>query len=163
MTETYLLLGSNLGNRMLHVSRAIVAINKEIGQIQERSPVYETEPWGFEHEKAFINIVIKVETSLPPREILKSIHHIEKQAGRDRKAGAGYQARELDIDILFYGQEIIREKDLTIPHPGLHERRFTLAPLADMAPGLVHPVLQKNMQQLLDECQDEGEVKIFEL
>lgn len=163
MTETYLLLGSNLGNRMLHISRAIVAINKHLGQIQKRSSVYVTEPWGFEHEKAFINMVVKIQTEWPPRHILETIHRIEQQAGRNRVPGSGYQARELDIDILFHGQEITRDPDLTIPHPRLHERKFTLVPMAEIEPGLVHPVLQKTMQQLLDECQDEGEVKVFEL
>lgn len=110
-----------------------------------------------EDQATFLNQVIAVKTKLEPEELLQVVLHIEQQTGRQRDVKWG--PRTLDLDILLYNSDVISTPDLTIPHPFLPERRFTLAPLCELAPGLVHPVLHKTMQQLLDECPDPLEVK----
>ena len=159
MYKVYLLLGSNLGDKLLYLSKAVVEIDKRIGQINAHSSLYETEPWGFSDKNTFINMVVEVQSPLSPNKILERINAIETNLGRKRTASEEYQSRNIDIDILFYGDEIIDKPDLQIPHPRLHERRFTLEPLNELIPDRIHPGLQKNIRQLLKECDDKLEVK----
>ena len=161
MSQVYLLLGSNLGNRPYFLSKAILSINKYIGTVQKRSQVYETEPWGFEHPTMFLNMVILVKTQLEPYQVLDHMLSIESEIGRQRDESNGYEARSIDIDILFYDSMILKDTKLTIPHPKLHERKFTLVPLSEIAPNLNHPVLQKTIRQLLAECNDKNNVELF--
>ena len=159
MPKVYLLLGSNLGDRQNLLAEARKQIGLQIGLIQKTSALYETAAWGVEDQEAFLNQVLEVETVLPPEALLTRNQEIEKGLGRIRKERWG--ARLLDIDILFYDDLILESDNLTIPHPQLHNRRFTLVPLAEIASGLVHPVFKKTVSALLEFCPDKLEVKKF--
>ena len=148
----YILIGSNLGNRSKQIAAALSEITDLAGNTFAVSSVYETEPWGFDHEVPFLNQAIGITTGKSPRQLLKEFLAIETRMGRVRNV-PGYNARTLDIDILFYGQEVIRRKDLIIPHPRLGERRFALIPLEEIAPDFVHPLEHKTIRQLLKECE----------
>jgi 2-amino-4-hydroxy-6-hydroxymethyldihydropteridine diphosphokinase len=159
MTKTYLLLGSNMGNREAFLSKALTEIDATIGKISKKSKIYQTEPWGEKEQEDFLNIAVEVETKLKPKKILEKIHEIEKLL--DREETYKWGPREIDIDILFYGEEMISEVDLTIPHPFIHERKFTLIPLVEIAPELYHPIMGVNIMDLLLECEDQSEVLEF--
>ncbi|WP_025765039.1 2-amino-4-hydroxy-6-hydroxymethyldihydropteridine diphosphokinase [Dyadobacter tibetensis] len=157
----YLLLGSNLGDRQAVLSQASEEIVRAVGTIQKSSSLYETAPWGVTNQPAFLNQVLEVRTTLSPDAVLHSVLEIEQALGRVRFERWG--ARVIDIDILFFNDLVCHEARLTIPHPRLHERRFTLVPLAEIAPVLVHPLLGKTIQILLDETSDITEVTLFSL
>jgi 2-amino-4-hydroxy-6-hydroxymethyldihydropteridine diphosphokinase len=162
METCYLLLGSNKGDRLSYLHRASVAVSLFAGAVLQFSSVYETEPWGFEDSTPFLNQVIKVKTTLEADELMKKILQAETELGRERiRDIEGYAARIIDIDLLFYGQQIINKPGLIVPHPRLHERRFTLVPLAEIAPGFIHPVLKMNMAQLEKKCNDTSKVAKF--
>ena len=152
----YLLLGSNLGDRISTLRHAREAISDEVGPILLYSALYETAAWGVTHQPSFLNQVLKVLTPFGADEVLKMTQRIEQHLGRVRREKWG--SRVIDIDILYFDSEAIQSEHLTIPHPFLHERRFTLVPLAEIAPSYLHPVLKKTSRQLLDECRDELEV-----
>jgi len=158
MSIVILGLGSNLGNRRETLRSSVEMTGKRIGTVVKESPVYETEPWGFEANNQFLNMVIEVETKLSPAEVLARILIIEEQLGRVRRSRQ-YISRTIDIDILFYDKLIINNESLTIPHPFLHERRFVLEPLNDIAPFLIHPVLKVSVSELLLSCSDKSLVK----
>ncbi len=159
MAEIILLSGSNLGDRHSFINNAEKRINEMIGVINKRSSVYETEPWGFRTGHLFLNQVVIVKSDYNPHEVLKKIKVIEKESGRGKSAGSYYESRTIDIDILFYECHIIKTHDLEIPHPRLHERRFTLVPLNEIMPGFVHPVFNITIHQLLKKCKDKSWVK----
>lgn len=161
MNTVYLLLGSNLGNRLLEISKAIVMIDKHVGKIIERSPLYETDSWGFKTSKKFINIALIVKTKKRPAKVLEKIQRIEQELGR-KKTKKGYESRIIDIDIIFFNNEIINEEKLVIPHERAHERRFVLEPMNFLAPDYIHPVFNKNVGQLLENCMDELSVGLFD-
>ena len=146
MIDVFLLLGSNLGNRQLFLANAAEAIEREVGNIIKRSSVYETQSWGKEDQPDYLNQVLLVHTGLPAREVLERILVIEKSMGRERIEKWG--SRIIDIDILFYDDEVINEPDLIVPHPYLHQRKFVIEPLAEIAPQHIHPVLNKSILQL---------------
>jgi len=152
MNLVYLLIGGNMGNREDYLLRAKEAINKKAGTILQASDVYETEAWGLTHQDKFLNQALRIDTPLHPRELLHSLLQIEENIGRKRELR--YGPRIIDIDILFYGEEIVQEPHLTIPHPEIQNRRFALQCLHDIAPAFRHPVLQKTIAQLLAECSD---------
>jgi 2-amino-4-hydroxy-6-hydroxymethyldihydropteridine diphosphokinase len=160
MNLAYLLLGTNEGNRTGFIEKAIQEIKKNLGLIINQSSIYETAAWGKEDQAAFLNQVLLVETKYDTIETLAKIQAIEKTLGRQRKIKWG--ARTIDIDILYFNDAIIDEPDLQIPHPRLHERAFTLIPMVEIAPDLIHPVLKLNQKELLLKCKDSLEVKIFE-
>lgn len=162
MHTVYLLTGSNLGRRELMLSEALRLIRKNVGRIEKRSLVYETAPWGFEDHRPFLNQALKVQTSLSPGKLLSEVLQIELVLGRIREADQ-YVSRVIDIDILFYDARIIGEKHLTIPHPLLHQRRFVLVPLAEIAPSFIHPVFNVPVIQLLHSCADQNAVASFEV
>ena len=157
MNEVFFLLGSNLGDRNLFLQQAIAYIRDEIGPIVKASSVYETQSWGKTDLPDYLNQVVLVNTKLTAREALEKILAIEHQIGRIREEKWG--ARIIDIDILFFNSEIIDELGLHIPHPELHKRRFTLEPMAELAPNLIHPVLKKVILQLKNELSDSLIVK----
>jgi 2-amino-4-hydroxy-6-hydroxymethyldihydropteridine diphosphokinase len=159
MTRVYLLLGSNLGDRELCLHMAIKLIETDIAPVIITSPVYETQSWGKTDAPDYLNQVIMLKTDLTPRAVLEKILNIELEMGREREEKWG--PRTIDIDILFYGFKVINEPELTIPHPELHKRRFTLEPLNDIAPGLLHPVLGKTIGKLKNELNDTFIVKKF--
>jgi 2-amino-4-hydroxy-6-hydroxymethyldihydropteridine diphosphokinase len=154
-----LLLGGNLGDRSYYFSSAISLIRERIGVITSVSSLYETEPWGFEHENWFLNQALKVTSSLLPAEVLEKIHGIEKKLGRKPNM-TGYKSRNIDIDILFVDEEIFYSDDLVIPHPRLHKRRFTLLPLLEIAPILRHPLLDRSVEELTESCKDTMKIKV---
>ncbi|MFC2152516.1 2-amino-4-hydroxy-6-hydroxymethyldihydropteridine diphosphokinase [Bacteroidota bacterium] len=158
MNKVFLLLGGNLGNRFKLLEQAKKSIKVEIGIIKLESSIYETTPWKFVADQDFLNQVIQINTNLKPYEVLNKCLKIEKDLGRERKSDQ-YESRIIDIDILFFNYETISEKDLVIPHPRLHERRFTLEPLAEIAPEFVHPFFNQKIKSLLKECKDDSMVK----
>ena len=158
MKIVFLGIGTNLGNRENKLSEAVEMIREDIGPILGTSSVYETEPWGFQSADQFLNMVIRVGTNLPPSEVLNSILAIESSAGRKRSANQ-YVSRIIDIDILFYEDLVIEEENLKIPHPLIHERRFVLVPLCDIAPEMIHPVFGKTFAELLEVCSDTSSVR----
>lgn len=153
MTKLYLLLGGNLGDKKSVFAEARMILEKVVGKITAQSALYETEPWGFDSEDLFWNQVLEITTVLSPDEVLQQTQNAETGLGRIRKANQ-YASRTIDIDILFYGELIINQANLIVPHPRIQERKFTLIPLCEIAPDLIHPVFQKNIRQLLDECTD---------
>lgn len=157
MIDVFLLLGSNLGNRQSFLQQAITFIAAEIAPVVKQSSIYETEAWGKTDEPNYLNQIIQLKTDMKPRVLLEKILAIEHELGRERTEKWG--SRTIDIDILFYGMEVISEPGLNIPHPQLHNRRFTLAPLEEIAPELVHPVLHKNISRLKSELKDNLNVK----
>ncbi|MFC0603873.1 2-amino-4-hydroxy-6-hydroxymethyldihydropteridine diphosphokinase [Winogradskyella pulchriflava] len=154
----YIALGSNKGNKLQYLQLAIDAIFEKIGAVNKISKVYETPAFGFEGDD-FYNACIKVETELKPKNLLKQLQSIELQLGRAEKTGKGYESREIDLDILFYDSEIVNEKSLIIPHPGLHLRKFVLQPLLDVAKDAEHPVFKKTVEILLAECKDKSAIE----
>lgn len=146
----YLGLGSNLGERENILRSAIDKINERVGEVISLSAFYETMPDGFVSEHPFLNAVCGVETKLEPLEILAQTEAVERELGRNRKSvNRMYQDRTLDIDILLVEGCVLYSEVLTIPHPRMHERLFVLEPLSEIAPEIVHPVLQKTISQLL--------------
>jgi 2-amino-4-hydroxy-6-hydroxymethyldihydropteridine diphosphokinase len=153
MIKLYILLGGNLGNKQRVFSEAWARLNQQVGTITNQSAIYETEPWGFESDDIFWNQVLEISTALSPEEVLQQTQQIEHELGRIRKANQ-YDSRIIVIDILFYGDQVIELENLVVPHPRVQERKFALAPLCEIAAELIHPVLQKSIRQLLEECQD---------
>jgi 2-amino-4-hydroxy-6-hydroxymethyldihydropteridine diphosphokinase len=156
MNITYLLLGSNEGDRVLWFQKASGLIATTCGTITRTSATYETAAWGITAQPDFLNKVLELQTDLSPDDLLAALLHIETILGRHRNVKWG--PRTIDIDILLYNNDVIDTPSLVIPHPFLHVRRFTLAPLAELIPAYIHPVLRKTILQLLDECPDKLEV-----
>lgn len=159
MCKVYLLLGGNLGDRENNISLALKYLEKEVGVITKKSLIYETKAWGLNTQPDFLNIAVEIDTNLLPVNLLKKTQNIENLIGRKR--GEKWAARTMDIDILFYDQEIIKTEKLVIPHPLMVERLFVLKPLNDIAPDLIHPILKITIKQLLQNCLDNLSVKRY--
>ncbi len=153
MNRIFLSLGSNLADRGQHLKKGISLLEKMAGKSGAISSVYETEPWGCDSDLNFYNQAIEIFTELKPLPLLDVIHRIEKICGRDRSAGR-YAPRTLDIDILLYGDLVVELAELVVPHPNMQERQFVLVPLTEIAPHIVHPLLNKEIEQLLNDCGD---------
>lgn len=151
--QVFLLTGSNIGSREEYLSVASDEIGLKIGKILKCSSIYESEPWGFIAEKNFLNQVLLVSTGFSALDILNKIQLIEHAFGRIRN-GFKYLSRTIDIDILYFNNEIIQLPNLVVPHPHLHERRFALQPLAEIAPAFIHPLLKKTNEELLKNVSD---------
>lgn len=160
MNNVYLLIGGNVGNRPENLQQAVIALNQTCGQILRQSAIYETAAWGKTDQQAFLNQALMLVTRFTAPELLQHVLEAERLLGRIRQER--YGPRVIDIDILFFNNDIVQEPALTIPHPEVQNRRFALTPLHDIAPGLIHPVLHKNIHQLLEECADTLEVKRWE-
>ncbi len=152
----YLALGSNLGDRLTNLKQAIAALTPQM-EVNAKSQVYETPPWGYEDQPKFLNQVVKVETYLDPQPLLKHLKRLELALGRQESFPNG--PRLIDIDILFYDDLVLNTPSLVIPHPRLHERAFVLLPLMDIDPDLVHPVSKKSVREMAELSNVEGITK----
>lgn len=157
MKRVFLGLGSNLGDREKNLSQALELIPAHVGRIVARSSVWETEPWGFETDDQFLNMVIEIDTDIKPSGLLGRLLMIESMLGRLR-SGSGYASRNIDIDILFYGRRKLDTASLVIPHPKIQDRMFVLVPLCEIAPEFMHPVLGITVSQMLSICPDRSKV-----
>ena len=160
MPIAYLMLGSNLGDRLKNLQQSCKALGNEVGAIIRSSAIYESEPWGFSHPEYFLNQILILQTSFEVEEVLGSILKIEEGMGRVRNSN-DYQARTIDIDILFYNEQVVQSEFLTVPHPRLAERRFVLLPLLEMESDLIHPVTGRTIWEMYRECQDTLSVKVL--
>lgn len=159
MKKAFLSLGTNIGDRKKNLARAIRYINVSIGHIIDLSGIYESEPWGFEAEENFLNLVVEVISDLEPLEMMKKCLEIEEKLGRIRSDSEGYSSRIIDIDILFYQDVVLSEPSLILPHPHLHNRRFVLEPLSEIASDYIHPVIGLSIAELLAKCTDTSSVE----
>jgi 2-amino-4-hydroxy-6-hydroxymethyldihydropteridine diphosphokinase len=159
MPIAYIALGSNLGDRAETLSAASDRVGR-LGRVTARSSLYETEPVGYRDQPAFLNAVLALETNLEPLPLLHALLAIEQELGRDRSKGVRNGPRTLDLDLLLMGDTIVAGEELMLPHPALAQRRFVLAPLAEIVPHLRHPQSDQTMAELLALLPDEGENRI---
>jgi len=156
MNKLFLITGGNIGDRKKNLETAAVLIKRRVGKITKLSKIYETEAWGNRDQPAFYNQVLVIESKFSAWEILTAILKIEEEMGRKRTVKNA--ARIIDIDILFFNEDIVNEQNLVIPHPEIGNRRFVLSPLNEIAPQMFHPVLKKTIRQLLSESKDQLKV-----
>lgn len=161
MNKVFLLIGGNMGDRLQNLHQAITLLSAACGPVIQQSAVYETAAWGKTDQAAFLNQALLLTTELSAQELITTVLSVEEQLGRHRFEKFG--PRVIDIDIMFYNEDIINEPHLTVPHPQMQNRRFALIPLNELAPSFVHPVLKKTMKELLIECKDELPVILFEM
>ena len=160
MHTVSLLLGSNKGDRLKYLLLAKYFIRENAGEIEQSSNVYITEPWGKSNQPKYLNQALSIKTDKTPFQLIKILQKIEKKLGRVNKHNNA--ARTIDIDILFYDDIVLEAKNLSIPHPRLHLRNFTLQPLFELNKSYTHPVLHKSIEELLKESNDTLKVSIFE-
>ena len=159
---SFILLGSNMGNREELLNEAIEHIELRCGRVVLKSSLYESEPWGFDADVYFLNQAIAIESVLSPHDLLKELLTIEAELGRKRKENhIGYESRPIDLDIIYYDDIINNDEDLILPHPRLHLRRFVLMPICEIAPDFIHPILQETNSGLLERCEDHSEVRMY--
>ena len=148
MAIAYLSLGTNIGNRRRNMITAAALLAERVGDVLALSGFYETEPWGFDSENLFLNAAVKLKTSLSALELLLATQQIEKELGRTEKSNGTYHDRIIDIDILLYDDEVLQTPELSLPHPLMHERKFVMDPLSEIAPFLIHPILKERIIDL---------------
>ncbi|MEO9481799.1 MAG: 2-amino-4-hydroxy-6-hydroxymethyldihydropteridine diphosphokinase [Ekhidna sp.] len=158
MNGIYILLGSNMGNRLEYLREAEILLIKAGIDILDESSIYETAPWGNINQDWFLNVTLQINTSKEPEALLSTLLDIEQALGRIRKEKWG--ERCIDIDVLYYHDQLIAKENLTVPHPGIPDRRFTLIPLVEMCPLECHPKTGKTQMQMLAECSDELDCKL---
>lgn len=161
MNVAYLCLGGNLGDRESSIQMAISKIKQEVGGVSAISRIYETEAWGVTNQNAYLNMCLELKTEFSAELLITALLKIEHDLGRERNLYHTYEPRTIDIDILFYNDVILEYNHLTVPHPRLHLRKFVLIPLNDVASDFIHPIFQKKISDLLIECSDISEVKLF--
>lgn len=149
IATAYISLGSNLGDREVTLHRGLELLRERAGRLIAASSFYETDPVGFTEQPKFINAVARLETALAPEKLMEALLAIERELGRDRNATVPKGPRTIDLDLLLYDDRIIDIPGLTVPHPAMHERRFVLEPLAEIAPNAVHPALRRTARELL--------------
>ncbi len=159
--KIFISIGANQGDRFLNIQSSINLLYEKVGNVLSISSVYETSSWGFESDD-FLNCCVALTTYLSPTELLKEVKKIEVFLGRQAKTSIGYEARVIDIDILFYDNITFDEVDLTIPHVAITDRVFVLQPLADIAPGFIHPVTKNSVKELLTNCKDINSISLFD-
>jgi len=153
-------LGSNMGDRLAALGRALELIREEAGEVTAFSSVWETQPWGFEADEQFLNMVIVIETTMVPWQLIQLFRSIEGRMGRSRSGRGSYESRIIDIDILLWEERIISMPGLEVPHPRLADRRFVLEPLYEVAPAAVHPVTGLTVAEMLEMCDDSSDVRL---
>lgn len=153
MNTIFLITGGNMGNRKINLEKAADLIKKNIGSIIQSSKIYETDAWGITDQPPFYNQVHIVESEFSTDEILRKILAIEKKMGRVRTIKNA--ARIIDIDILFFNNDVINTQNVIVPHKEIPNRRFVLSPLNELSPGFIHPLLRKSIHELLSDCKDE--------
>mgnify|MGYP000981149268 CR=1 FL=1 len=149
MNIVYISFGSNIGDREKAIEEALDLIDQNQMKITKRSDIYETEPYGYTDQPVFLNGAVEVETKLTCREVLEKLLNIEKEVGRVRKFKWG--PRLIDLDIIFFNDEIYDEEDLKVPHTDMQNRDFVLKPLNELCPDIIHPVLKKTIKELLED------------
>jgi 2-amino-4-hydroxy-6-hydroxymethyldihydropteridine diphosphokinase len=155
--KVYLALGTNIGDRLINLLKAAERLERA-AHVKRSSAVYETPPWGYLDQPDFLNQVLEAETDLSPQDLIVEIKRIEADMGRRKIILNG--PRLIDIDILFYEDEVVEQPNLIVPHPRLHERAFVLVPLADLAPDLVHPLRGETVRQMLEKI-DLSEINVY--
>ena len=149
VSTVYLCLGSNLGDKQTHIKKALALITERAGAILSLSGFYETQPWGYDSPETYQNVAVAIQTDLDPVTLLSVTQSIEREVGRQHKTiGGAYHDRVIDIDILLYDDLLLQSPTLTIPHPLMHRRSFVLQPMNEIAPHIIHPVLQKTVTEL---------------
>lgn len=162
MAIAYLSLGSNKGDRIGYVQQAAVLLGSNDNiSIVRTSAFYETEPWNMNTKNWFVNAVVEIKTQYSPHELLDVCQRTERQLGREEHSTGNYEDRTLDIDILFYGKEVINDEDLVIPHKYLHLRAFTLVPMLELNPDFVHPVLHKTIAEMHNDLENPEMVFLY--
>jgi len=159
MNEAYLCLGGNLGNCIETFAKAIKLLERQAIRVSKYSSIYISGAWGMEKAPDFYNQVIAVKTSHTAQQLMRILLEAEKKLGREREKSNAYQSRPIDMDILFFNQDLIQSPELEVPHPRLHLRRFALEPINEIAPHLIHPGFTKTISQLLAECPDKSNLK----
>lgn len=152
MNKAYLLIGGNMGDRLANLENARAAIQEQVGNILSNSSIYETAAWGMENQAAFLNQALLIDTPFEAIELLENLLKIEKAMGRIRNQPLG--PRTIDLDIIFFNDQILDTENLTIPHPHMQKRNFVLTPLNEIAPDYIHPIFKKSINQLLIDCAD---------
>ena len=152
MNKAYLLIGGNMGDRLANLENARTAIQEQVGNILSNSSIYETAAWGMENQAAFLNQALLIDTPFEAIELLENLLKIEKAMGRIRNQPLG--PRTIDLDIIFFNDQILDTENLTIPHPHMQKRNFVLTPLNEIAPDYIHPIYKKSINQLLIDCTD---------
>ncbi len=148
MALAYLGLGTNIGNKRKNMVTAAALLAERAGDVLSLSSFYETDPWGFASENTFLNAALELKTDCSSMELLRLTQLIEREMGRTQKSENSYHDRIIDIDLLLYGNVIVHTEELVVPHPLMHQRLFVMQPLVEIAPSLIHPVLQKSMYDL---------------
>jgi 2-amino-4-hydroxy-6-hydroxymethyldihydropteridine diphosphokinase len=162
MPIVYISIGTNMGDREQNLSDCTALVSERIGKIVKESSIYETEPWGFEADQDFLNMVLKIDSQInDPLLLLKKLKGIEGDLGRGPKIGSAYQSRMIDLDILFFGEMFFENEELQIPHPRLQDRNFVLAPLFEISPDWQHGKFKQSISDLYKECKDVQQVKIY--
>lgn len=157
--DCYIALGANHPDKLEKITTALRLIDYHIGKVITASDLYTTEPWGESNQDAFLNQCIRIATNRKPKKLISECQKIEQYLGK--KKISKYGPRSIDIDILFIDQLIIEEDNLIVPHPKLHERNFVLIPLAQIAPDFIHPIFNKSVELMLEQCSDQGKVELF--
>ncbi len=164
MSTVYLSLGSNLGDRAQNIARAIQALGARGVRVTKQSPLYETEPVDVRGGGWFLNGVVEAETAMRPGQLMQTLLIIERSLGRQRRRAevdGPKESRTIDMDILLFGSQVVDDPELQIPHPRMAERKFVLAPFAEIAAGVNHPVLKKTIAELLAASPDASEVRVW--
>ena len=159
MEQVFIGFGANLGDRLQNIKASILQVHESLGEVVTISSFYESEPWGFESEKLFVNGVFEIRTQLTPESLLEGLKKIEKNLGRTTKTIDMYTDRLIDLDILYFGNKIFNRDGLDIPHSQIYSRRFVLEPLVEIAPDFVDFKVQKTTLELLNMCSDTSVLK----